>query len=411
MLLLTQVAVGQNNTNSPYTRFGYGEISDNNSGDQRAMGGVSIGSRSKNSINTVNPASYSAVDTMTFMFDIGTSLLASRFTNTNGSKTTINSNLEYLTMQFPLSKSVGFSAGLLPYSFSGYDFSKSDSIQLIDNTNETIYYSKQFNGKGGFSQVYSGLSVNLFNHIALGLNTYYMFGSYTNESSLYTSKSNDAIVQNKSISISNFRFRYGAQFFNTFAKKHDVTLGLIYEHKTKMNSTFTNVITGVSVDSIPNNFEFELPSMIGAGINYRYDKKLSVGLDYSLNMWRNTKYFWQPDSLKNAENLNNRSKISIGMEYIPNPFGRRYKDQIRYRAGFNMSDSYFNVNGMKPAQNFGITFGIGLPVYNKNSTSVSMLNASFEYGKIGTSELLREDYLKFTLNVTFSENWFFKRKL
>jgi len=39
LVLLNQVSIGQNNTNSPYTRFGYGDISDTNSGEQRAMGG------------------------------------------------------------------------------------------------------------------------------------------------------------------------------------------------------------------------------------------------------------------------------------------------------------------------------------------------------------------------------------
>jgi len=40
-----------------------------------------------------------------------------------------------------------------------------------------------------------------------------------------------------------------------------------------------------------------------------------------------------------------------------------------------------------------------------------MLNASIEYGKIGSADLLQEDYLKLTLNIVFNEHWFFKRKL
>jgi len=116
-IIFAQFTNGQNNTNSPYTQFGYGDISNENNGEQRAMGGVGIGSRSSFSINTVNPASYSAVDSMTFMFDIGSSALGSRFANQTGANTTLNANLEYITMQFPLSKGLGFSAGLLPYSF------------------------------------------------------------------------------------------------------------------------------------------------------------------------------------------------------------------------------------------------------------------------------------------------------
>jgi len=40
-----------------------------------------------------------------------------------------------------------------------------------------------------------------------------------------------------------------------------------------------------------------------------------------------------------------------------------------------------------------------------------MLNLGVEYGKIGSADLLSEDYFKLTLNIVFNEHWFFKRKL
>ncbi|HOO19502.1 MAG TPA: hypothetical protein PK296_04870, partial [Paludibacteraceae bacterium] len=119
---MIQLSYSQNNTNSPYTRFGYGEINDNHNGEQRAMGGVAMGVRSSASINSVNPASYSVVDSMTFMFDMGASLLVSNFSSGNNKKTTFTGNLDYLTIQFPLAKKIGVSAGIQPYSFSGYNF-------------------------------------------------------------------------------------------------------------------------------------------------------------------------------------------------------------------------------------------------------------------------------------------------
>ena len=108
-----------------------------------------------------------------------------------------------------------------------------------------------------------------------------------------------------------------------------------------------------------------------------------------------------------TDSLNNRSKIAFGLEYIPNPLGRKYSDRIRYRAGFNTSNSYYKVAGGAQPSNYGITFGFGLPLRNSNT----VVNASFEYGKIGSVALLREDYFKFTFNAVFNEHWFFKRKL
>ena len=70
-LCTVQLSVSQNNTNSPYTRFGYGDVTESTATELRGMGGVSLGNRSRNTISPLNPASYSSVDSLTFMFDIG----------------------------------------------------------------------------------------------------------------------------------------------------------------------------------------------------------------------------------------------------------------------------------------------------------------------------------------------------
>jgi hypothetical protein len=409
-LMSLQFVVAQNNINSPYTRYGYGDISETNSGEQRALGGVAIGSRSHSYINTVNPASYSAVDSMTFMFDIGTSALSSRFSDANKSVHTFNANLEYLTMQFPLSKGMGFSAGLLPYSFAGYNMYNIDSIPNPEGG--SVYTAKNFTGNGGFSQVYMGLSKKIGKHISLGANVYYMYGSVNNTRSLrILGSTTDSTLQTNSIKASDFRLRYGIQYFNTFDKKHDVSLGLIYEHSAKLNGDFSQITAGVLSDTTINNYQFELPTVFGIGVNYTYDNRISIGLDYSLQKWASTKYFWNPTTSTNAENLNDRSKLSLGIEYTPKPLGRKFSDRIHYRVGSNISNAYYNVPGVTLPKNYGLSFGIGLPLYNKFTQTVSTLNASIEYGKVGSSTNLREDYFKFTMNLVFNEHWFFKRKL
>ena len=77
-LIFTQLPLwAQNNTNSPYTRFGYGELADRSFGAGRAMGGVGYGLRSSKQINPLNPASYSCMDSLTFLFDFGASKISS----------------------------------------------------------------------------------------------------------------------------------------------------------------------------------------------------------------------------------------------------------------------------------------------------------------------------------------------
>lgn len=107
----------QNATSSPSSRFGYGELNDNLPGAYRAMGGVGIGMRSNKAINPAQPASYTACDSMTFMFDLAGSFLYTNYGDSYGQRNKMNGNLEYMTLQFPIwRKYIAFSAGITPYS-------------------------------------------------------------------------------------------------------------------------------------------------------------------------------------------------------------------------------------------------------------------------------------------------------
>lgn len=404
LISASQLAVSQNNTNSPYTRFGYGEISDGTATEIRGMGGVSLGNRSQNTINSVNPASYSSVDSLTFMFDLGAGMRYSHFSEKNQSKNTLNANLEYITMRFPLAKWLGFSAGLLPYSFAGYNFSQSDSLTIPRNSPAEdpykVGYQQSFSGSGGISQLYGGLSVALFNHISIGVNAYYLFGDASHYRALTfgTSSGYNSSLFTNQIKASDFKFRYGLQLYNTFADKHDVTLGLIYENKDKLNGEFTSTLNG---DTIKNIKGFELPQTLGVGLTYTFNKKLTVGADFTQQKWGDALFFGKTDSLVNT------SKLAVGAEFIPNPSGRvRYSDHIRYRIGFSTVNQYYKMGSSQP-NNFTVSVGVGLPT----RTGKSIMNASLEYGKIGSSTLLREDYLKLTFSTSINEFWFFKPKL
>ena len=60
LLTVTGLAVAQTSTNSPYTRYGFGQLADQNFGNSKAMGGIAYGLRNGYQINASNPASYTA---------------------------------------------------------------------------------------------------------------------------------------------------------------------------------------------------------------------------------------------------------------------------------------------------------------------------------------------------------------
>lgn len=406
LLLSAQLVKSQNNTNSPYTRYGYGDVTENTSTESRGMGGVSIGNYSKNTINLVNPASYSSVDSLSFMYDVAAGLRMSSFSDGTLSNRRLNGNLEYVTMRLPLMRNLGFSAGVLPYSFAGYGFTSSDSLVMpVSGTEEAkkIGYTKTFVGTGGFYQLYSGLSYKLFNHVAVGVNAYYMFGNISNYSALIESNSSSSsTIKNNLMNASDFRLRYGLQIFNTFNKRHAVTLGFIYENKSKFNGKFSSTLNDTELNY---NDKFGLPQVFGAGVNYCLDDKLTLGADFKSQSWGNALYFGQKDSLVNS------TTFAVGAEYIPNPRGRKTLDRIKYRFGLNTSNPYYKVGASSLPNNIGITAGIGIPMRENFSGKISYINAALEYGKMGSSSLLSENYLKLTISASLNEFWFFKRRL
>lgn len=401
LLTLSSLSISaQNNTNSPYTRFGYGDISEGTAIELKGMGGVGLANRSFNTINSANPASYTSVDSLSFMFDVGTGARYSRFSDTKSSNNTFNANLEYITMRFPLSKWMAVSAGMLPYSLVGYNFSQSDSLSIPSETGKKISYAQSFSGAGGFSQIYGGLSLKFFNHIAIGANAYYVFGETSNYNvQSFGSTSYNSSVYTNQIKASDLKLRYGLQAFNTFAKKHEIAIGLIYENKNNLDGNFTATLNSDTIRSVSG---FELPQTLGGGIAYTYNKKLTLGVDYTRQNWGDALYFNKKDSLVNT------SKLAVGLEYIPDPAGRtKYSDLIRYRVGFNTSNQYYKVRGNEQPRNFVFSVGVGLPT----RTGKSMMNIALEYGKIGSASLLREDYVKLSFAASINEFWFFKPKL
>ena len=70
-IIASITAVNAQMIQTPYSMYGYGVLNDHVSSAQRAMGGIGYALRSPRQINVKNPASYAAIDSMTFLFDIG----------------------------------------------------------------------------------------------------------------------------------------------------------------------------------------------------------------------------------------------------------------------------------------------------------------------------------------------------
>ena len=134
------------NTTSPYSMYGYGILQDGATSSQRQMGGIGYAMQSGRQINAMNPASYASIDSLTFLWDIGANMSMSwrKDMGAEGVREKghgVGGGLDYVTMQFPLSKYMGMSVGLIPYSSVGYTFG-----------DEVMHGSLSNQGTGGINQ-------------------------------------------------------------------------------------------------------------------------------------------------------------------------------------------------------------------------------------------------------------------
>ena len=410
LTMVTGMAIAQNNTNSPYTRYGYGDLSDQSFGNSKAMGGIAFGLRDGAQINPLNPASYTAIDSLTFLFEGGVSLQNMNISGSGVKLNAKNSSFDYLAMQFRLHPRIAMSIGLLPFSNVGYSVSDSK----VDNG---VSQTRSFTGDGGLHQLYGGIGVKVLKNLSLGVNASYFWGDITRTRTIIYPATSESYsyIQQMGVSISDYKLDFGAQYTLDFNKKHSMTIGAVFSPKHKLNNDYT-VTTQVSMTN-SNNLDatLELPNTFGAGFTYNYDKRLTVGLDYSLQQWSKTKFDVNTSDEAVREDFNetytycDRHKISVGAEYIPNLMGRSYLSHIKYRLGAYYTTPYYKIGGKEATREYGVTAGFGLPV----PRSRSILSISGQFVRISGQEsaFVNENIFRVSIGLTFNERWFFKRRV
>lgn len=416
--MLMPLMAQNNNTNSPYTRFGYGDLGDRSFGAGRAMGGVGYGLRSPKQINPMNPASYSCMDSLTFLFDFGIAGQLSWFDDGVNRQHDINGNIEYVALQFPVTRRIAMSFGLLPYSHVGYEFG-------TFRESEGVSFTEAYNGTGSISDVYGGISVDLWpKRLAVGANFGFLFGNISHEQVVMMSASTEGsgafnTLRSQEFRVRDFKMDFGLQYTQPISKTESITLGLVFSPKKTLNADsyqYTQAYTSsgsdsevIQADTIKGK-DFQLPNKYGVGLSYVKQNKLTVAADFSYEDWGKMLYFGEKG------HFNNRYRVALGGEFIPNHMRKFYFNRIRYRAGVHYGNSYLRMNktAANPVGNsydeIGVSVGFGFPLIDNRS----LVNVSFEYLKKKPevkTNMIEEDYFRFTVNYTFNEMWFFKRKV
>lgn len=418
--------------NSPYSRYGLGDLTPNHNVFTRGMGGISAGIAEPNVINFTNPASLSVISST--IFDVGTEIDYRILKSTNPAKkfTSANTYVSYLQMAFPLStkkmlkKGItwGMNLGLKPVTKINYKVEKNERLNGIDSL-RTLY-----EGSGGVNQVHLGTGLR-YKNFSIGVTAGYMFGSKDYSTKL--AFINDTVFYYQSNSENKTTFgglfiNGGLQYDFALAKddKKNITKSLrlgIYGGLQQNLKAKNDLIREIIIfDNAGNQYQLDsvyaekdvkgtikFPAMIGAGAVYE-DEHWMIGADFEYGNWASYRYYGQTDAVQN------NWTIRVGTQYYPakiNTPAKKYFNFVKYRLGAFYGPDYIKTNANRPE--YGITIGAGMPLTSLRRISYSgefvVLNTGLEFGSRGNRQTnVRESLIRFSIGISMNARWFQKPK-
>jgi len=408
--------------NSPYSRYGIGNLIPQSNIANRGMGGISAGYSDATSVNTVNPATYS--DLVYSTLDIGLEYDGRNLQSKNpqGNFKSNNGIIPYLQFGFPLLSgnkkaqknkiAWGMAFGLKQVSNISYKIG--NTTRSIDSSTTT------YEGTGGVNQAFIGTGLKIKN-FSIGINTGYLFGSKNYDTRLLFN--NDTLDYYKTHYATDSHF--GGVFLNAgiqYAAKLNkgvLRLGaygnLQQQYKgtrEDLRETFdynAQTTAEQAIDTVYNSTQkgkIQMPASFGAGFTYSNDHLL-IGADYETTQWSGYRFFDEKDLVKNSWTAR------LGMQYLPaSPGSTGYFNYVKYRAGFSLGQDYIAVDNSLPV--YTISLGGAFPMKLKHSYydhQYSIMNFTFEYGNRGNSKNnLTESQYKVSLGFSLSDIWFLRQK-
>lgn len=406
-LIFSVTAMGQTASSSPYSFYGIGDLVFKGTVETRSMGGINMLKDSIH-INVQNAAGLS--DLMYTTYSIGGNLNKTSLKTDSDDESAQRISLDYLLIGVPISKRIVTAIGLMPFTSVGY--------QIRNISDDESIPSYRYYGNGGINRVYAGVGYKINKSFSVGADFNYNFGEI--------STSNISILSN---------IQYGTREKNiSNISGANVNLSLLYNQKlTQKLTLFSSLIyspegeltlqnqrniatvqfsetfgeTVIESEDIPvDDTKIMIPSKFTLGLGIGQLQKWSVGAELSIIQ---AKKFSNRFTDIRQVSFENSTKLNIGGYYLPNfKSFTSYFSRVNYRAGFFYQNTGMVINN-ESITNFGITFGLGLPL----SGSFSNMNIGYEYGKRGTTNagLIQENYSNITISLSLNDKWFLKRKI
>lgn len=412
-----------NGSNTPYSRYGFGLMSDRAEGFNKGMAGLAYGMQNGKELNVKNPASYAAIDSLSFLFDFGMSLQNGNF-NQGGKKVNArNAAVDYMTMGFRLAPRLGMSIGLLPFSTIGYSLNDQSTLGL---TGGEVVQTTTYSGDGGLHEVYAGWGWRPFRPLSIGANVGYLWGDMGHTVLASFSDANISSRRRRyEADIRTYKVDFGLQYRQRLNRKNSLVFGLHYGLGHDVNSAAYYYDQKIQSGTIANGDTlrcanaYQLPHTFGVGLVWEYRGRLRVGGDYTFSKWDDVKspiVNVRPDGnqeyVTHTGDFMNQHKVAVGAEFLPNPEGLKWRDHVRYRVGFSYTSPYARIDGRDGPTSYCVSLGAALPIVNTNNNR-SLINVALQYENVRpkVAGMVKEQYLRICIGISFNERWFMKWKV
>jgi hypothetical protein len=421
------LAFGQVNAVSPYSRYGVGDPGSSESVQSLGMGGIGSALKDPYQINLLNPASLMGIRLTSI--EVAMNHTEVRQETSLASQRNSVTGFSYLTVAIPSGKHLALALGAKPFTSMGYNIST--AAPAPPGIGSVVY---NFTGTGGINQAFGSVATQ-FKGLSLGVEVSYLFGKLTERQiTEFDSAGFFDVWNSQERQLKGFQFNLGAQYEKKWKSGFFLNLGgtfqPIAELDTKYNEyaftfdplggnspfkdtlVFTEDQTGINLLAPTWTAGFMLGKRVEDDGTYAW----SLGADVRQADWA------QFRSLEGASpNLQKATRFGVGFSMVPNAAfeslrrKRNYLGDIQYRLGGFWEDSPLKLRNTV-ITNYGMTFGMGLPIKHRQmipgEEKSTVLNFGLAYGSRGTlnNGLIQETYVRFLFGITLNDRWFIKYK-
>ncbi|MDZ7896477.1 MAG: outer membrane protein transport protein [Arcicella sp.] len=394
-------------TNSPFSYLGIGEVATGGTAVQSAMGGLGVASSNGVYINTLNPALLARNRYTTF--EMGVNMEGKIMQNDRRQSNTFGGKLNPIMLSLPASSKWTLLLGLAPVSNVDYETFSSRKLNIIGTDSVTYTYL----GDGGLNKALVSNGVKVSKDMYVGLETAFMFGVINRD--VTTQNFSDA--QNYQVKLadrtnySGVNFKLGWAWKPKISKNYFLNIGATADFAQNVSAKslkrFTISDAGginlINADTL-NNTEgtITLPATYRFGISLESPAKLNVSFDYSLTQWSGFK------NLNGSnEGLRDSHTFALGAEYIPKFDALNgYFNHVMYRAGVNYTTSPYAFNGVNVANDMSFSVGASFPL-----RTISYFNVAYVRGRRGVlaTNGLEEVYNKIVIGFSLGDFYWFRK--